>query len=323
MEVINIDNQKQLDDFVGAQTHSQFMQSWEWGVFQQKVSGVVWRIGVVDNGKVIASAKIIKKSLPIGKSYFYCGRGPVFANGVWHQDAADLLFNRIKQLAKDEAVMFLRFDPLFDPSLLSELAIKTLDVQPSKTLVLSLKLTEAELLKAMHQKTRYNIKLAEKKGVKVVEAGQARFEEFWRLLDQTSDRDKFRPHGRSYYEAMLELPNNFLKLMFAEYKGKPIAAALISLLGDTVTYLHGGSANDDRHLMAPYALQWQAIKLSQQAGYKYYDFHGIDEEKWPGVTRFKKGFGGEEVNYPGTFDLIYDSGWYNVYKMVRQVRRSF
>lgn len=329
MQIIKIENREQLNNFVGIQQHSQFLQSWQWGEFQDKVSGVVWRIGVEDNGELIATAKIIKKTLPMGKSYFYCGRGPVFKKNQWSETAAELIFSEIEKIAKDELVMFLRFDPNFE--MLEDLkklegTIKinqTLDVQPRKTLVLDLSQSEEDILKQMHQKTRYNIKLAEKKGVKVIEADKSKFEEFWSLLDQTSDRDKFRPHGRSYYQEMLNLDSSFIKLFFAEFEGKLLATAIISLFGDSVTYLHGGSSTENREIMAPYALQWQAIKIAKKSGYKFYDFHGIDEEKWPGVTRFKKGFGGEEINYPGTFDLIFDHGWYSVYQMVRKVRRSF
>jgi len=75
--------------------------------------------------------------------------------------------------------------------------------------------------------------------------------------------------------------------------------------------------------MAPHLLQWFQIKLAKNQGFKYYDFHGVDEVKWPGVTRFKFGFGAKQADYPGTFDLVYDQGWYNIYKMVRKVRRTF
>jgi len=87
--------------------------------------------------------------------------------------------------------------------------------------------------------------------------------------------------------------------------------------------MHGGSSGAYREAMAPYLLQWRAIELGKKFGCTYYDFYGIDEEKWPGVTRFKNGFGGRTINYPGTFDLIFDASWYNVYKMVRRVRRTF
>lgn len=329
MNVAHVTSKEELNDFVANQKNSQFIQSWQWGEFQEKVSGKVWRLVVKDNEEVVAAAKIITKDLPAGKKYFYCGRGPIITEGADKMEATRLIFLEIEKLAKQEGAMFLRFDPIHnleehDYKIKGkEVLIKTHDVQPSKTLILDLSKTEEELLKEMHQKTRYNINLAEKKGVKITEAGKEKFEAFWSLLDQTSDRDQFRPHGRNYYQAMLELEDNPVKLFFAEFEGRLITTALVSFFGDTATYLHGGSANDDRNVMAPYLLQWHCIKLAKAGGQKFYDFHGIDEEKWPGVTKFKKGFGGLEMDYPGTFDLVYDDGWYEIYKMIRKVRRSF
>lgn len=325
MHLIEITDKQQLNDFVGSQPMSQILQSWQWGEFQEKVSGRVWRIGVLDDDKLVASAKIISKDLPMGKKYFYCGRGPVVSKKTDRPQAVKLLFEKIKKLAKAEGIMFLRFDPT-EKSIIFEQKhkfIKTLDVQPSKTIVLDLTKTETELKQGMHHKTRYNINLAIKKGVKIVPGGLDRFEDFWSLLAQTSDRDKFMTHGRNYFKAMLEIADNPVKLFFAEFKGRPITTALVSFFGHTAAYLHGGSADQERNTMAPYLLQWQMIKLAKADGRKYYDFYGIDEDKWPGVTRFKKGFGGSEVNYPGTFDLVYDQGWYSIYKMVRKVRRTF
>jgi len=329
MQLINIDNKEQLNNFVGAEPHSQFIQSWEWGEFQQGVSGRVWRIGVEEEGKIIASAKLIEKILPMGKRYFYCGRGPVVSEKLHEEDeekydeALEMIFMETERIAKDEGAMFLRFDPIHKTHHSKYEIFQTHSVQPRQTLVLNIEKSEDEILKEMHQKTRYNINLAVKKGVSIVEADVSRFEEFWHLLDQTSGRDKFRPHGRNYYQAMLNISNNFLKLFFAEHENRPIAAGIFTFFGDTATYLHGGSANDNRDVMAPYLLQWHAIKLARQLGYKYYDFHGIDETNYPGVTRFKKGFGGKERDYRGTFDLVYDEGWYSVYKMIRKVRRTF
>ena len=325
MEIINLTNKQQLNNFVGGQPHAQFLQSWQWGEFQEKVSGQVWRLGVLDNNELVASAKVITKNLPMGKKYFYCGRGPVVAVGADERQAVEPLFKEIEKLAGQAGIMFLRFDPLKQSTITNyQLSIvKTLDVQPSKTLILDLAQTEAELLKQMRQKTRYNINLAEKKGVSVVAADKTRFEEFWSLLDQTAGRDKFRLHGRNYYRAMLEINDNPVKLFFAQYQNRPIATALVCFFGDTATYLHGGSASEERNVMASYLLQWHNIKLAKQLGYKYYDWHGIDEVKWPGVTRFKIGFGGQVINYPGTFDLVYDTGWYSIYKMIRRVRQTF
>ncbi len=324
VKIIQINDKTRLDNFIGGQKHSQFLQSWEWGEFQQKVSGLVWRIGVEnDQGELVAAAKIIKKTLPMGKSYFYCGRGPEFKGGNWNDEAGKLLFGEMARLAAEEQIMFLRFDPTFSVTDLDFEAVKTQDVQPSTTLVLDLDKSEEDLLKEMHQKTRYNIKLAEKKGVKIIEGDADRFEDFWGLMAQTSDRDEFSTHGRSYYQAMLTLPKEFLKLFFAEYQGKPLVGNIMVFFGDTASYIHGGSASENREVMAPHLLQWHTIRMAKQLGFRFYDFYGISEHRWPGVTRFKQGFGGREINYPGTFDVVYDESWYSIYKMVRKVRRSF
>lgn len=331
MKIINIDEKEEVNKFVGGEAHSQFLQSYEWGEFQEKVGGSVFRIGVEDNGEIIASAKIIRKKLPIGKHYFYCARGPIVHEKIKNRkEVLNLLFSEVERMGLKDGAMFLRFDPIYNvDDHVTDIAgkdikiIQTHSVQPPKTTYLDLSKTEEELLAKMHQKTRYNIRLAEKKGVKIIEVDKSRFEEFWHLLDQTCGRDKFRPHGRNYYQAMLELPNDFLKLCFAEYENKPIAAGMFTFFGDTATYLHGGSSNDHRELMAPYLLQWKMIQLAKEKGFKYFDFHGIDEVKYPGVTRFKKNFGGEKITYPGTFDLVYDEGWYQIYKMIRKVRRTF
>jgi len=332
MQIINLDNKEQLNNFVSSQKHSQFLQAWQWGEFHKIVSNNVFRLGVHKEGELMAVATIIKKVLPMGKFYFYCPRGPIVNQSQLDhlEQILDILFIRVRALAQEQNAMFLRFDPIFALPELNFVIEQTIDVQPSQTLVLNLKKEEEDLLKAMHQKTRYNIRLAEKKGVKICEAGEEHFDEFWQLLSETSDRDKFRTHGINYYQEMLKLGHrnggagkDFVKLYIAQYRKKMIAANIVSFFGDTVTYMHGASARDERNVMAPYLLQRHTIQQAKESGFKYYDLYGIDEEKWPGVTKFKKGFSGKTINYPGTFDFIFDQNWYNVYKMVRKVRRTF
>ncbi|MDP2766246.1 MAG: peptidoglycan bridge formation glycyltransferase FemA/FemB family protein [Candidatus Methanoperedens sp.] len=335
MDAVKINNKKQLNDFAGSQKHSQFLQAWQWGEFHKIVSENVFRVGVEDGGKLVAAATIIKKALPMGKKYFYCPRGPIIdksqispaarrAEGqAMTKQIIKLLCDTIKQMAQEEDAMFFRFDPLFKIQTADFEIHKTINIEPDQTLILNLEKSEQELLKGMHPKTRYNIKLAEKRGVKIVEAGSDRFEEFWQLMCQTGERDNFRTHGISYYKEMLKADNDFIKLFFAEYKGKPISSIIAAFFGDTATYAHGASSNDDRNVMAPYLLQWHCVKSAKELGHKYYDFYGINAKRWPGVTRFKKGFGGKEVDYPGTYDLVFDKNWYSIYKMVRKVRRTF
>lgn len=326
MEIVYIKNKKELNDFTGAQKYGQFLQSWQWGAFQEKVAGEVLRLGVKKDGEIIAAASLTKKKLPIRKSYYYCPRGPIINHQLSttnHQLILELLFNEIKKRAEEEKAIFLRFDPIFRVKDFGLPLQKTIDVQPSKTTLLDLKEEEGELLKKMHQKTRYNIRLAEKKGVKIFEGDIKYFDSFWRLLNETTERDDFRPHGQDYYIEMLKTDPDFIKLFVAEYKGKIIAANIISFFGDTATYMHGASSNEFRNVMAPYLIQWHVIKEAKRKGCRYYDFYGIDEKKWPGVTRFKAGFGGGNRHFPGTFDYVFDPGWYSIYGMVRKVRRTF
>jgi peptidoglycan pentaglycine glycine transferase (the first glycine) len=320
MQIKNIVDKNILDDFVSTQGRSQFLQSWEWGEFQEKAGNKIFRIGVEESGELVVAATLIKKSLFFGKSYFYCPRGPLISIKNYELRITNYFFDEIKKIAEQENIIFLRFEPSFEIQNSKLEILRSIDIQPSKTLILDLTKSEEELLAAMHQKTRYNIRLAEKKGVKIIEAGTEKFDDFWRLMEVTCARDKYRLHSCGYYAKMLS-KKNLIKLYLAEYKNKPIAAVLASFSGDTVTYLHGASDNEERNVMAPFLLQWEIIKIAKQAGYKYYDFYGIDENKWPGVTRFKKGFGGEEMEYPGTYDLIFNYIWYKVYNWLRKIRR--
>lgn len=328
MNIISLDNKERLNNFVSSQKRSQFLQSWQWGEFSRAVSGGVWRLGIEDDGRLIATMTIIKKELPMNKSYFFCPRGPIVSDKISGdnqkvEEVLKMFFLEAQKIASAEGAMFFRFEPIFGIDGLGIILEKTLDIEPKKTAILDLAKTEKEILDSMHQKTRYNIRLAEKKGVGFVIAGVERFGDFWKLMDETGDRDDFRPHGSYYYEAMLKADPEFIKLLLVEYDNKVLAANIVSFFGDTVTYMHGASSSEDRSVMAPFLLQWETIKLAKSKNYKYYDFFGIDEERWPGVTRFKRGFSGEEVEYPGTFDWAFDAGWYSVYKMIRKIRRTF
>jgi lipid II:glycine glycyltransferase (peptidoglycan interpeptide bridge formation enzyme) len=290
--------------------HLSFIQSPEWGTFQQSVGLKTFRV----NGVLL-----IAKPLPFGKSYLYCPHLDFrFQNSDFR-----IFLNKVKELAKEGQVVFLRLEPTEELKIenCKLKIVRSSDVQPSKTLILDLKKSEEGLLAAMHPKTRYNIRLAEKRGVKVYEAGEDKFEKFWNLMQETTGRDKFHSHDKTYYQKMLA--GEMVKLYFAEYKNEVLAAGLFVFYGDTVTYLHGASTQEHKEVMAPYALHWQMIQLAKQLGYAKYDFYGIDEQKWPGVTRFKKGFGGNEVNYPGCYDVVFDKKWYIAYKLIRRVRQIF
>jgi len=190
-------------------------------------------------------------------------------------------------------------------------------IQPKQTLRIDLAKSEDEILKAMHQKTRYNIGLAEKRGVRIEERND--IEVFFKLLETTTARDGFRMHPRAHYETILSTLD--AKLFFASYNEQPIATALVTFFGTTAYYLHGASANEHRDVMAPYLLHWSIMREAKRRGCTVYDLWGIDEKKWPGVTRFKRGFAPktEATTYEGTFDVPFRSFLYRLYRLFQYV----
>jgi len=328
---IALDNQKEKWNQFVMENNGSFLQSWQWGEFQELLGRKIWRIEMAG-----LRGLVIKHNLPLGKSYLYCPRGPV---GQISPNGFERFLEENKKIAHSEKSIFFKIEPsrsdLFDTETRSDLFDTTFfcknykkrlyqkgltSIQPDKTLILDITKSEEELLSQLHQKTRYNIRLAQKKGVTVEESNE-KIDDFLRLLKQTAKRDKFHPHPQVYYQKMLDVlgKEGMIKLFLAKYQSQIIAANIVCFFGSTATYLHGASDYDSRHLMAPYLCQWQAICQAKKLDFRFYDFWGIDEKKWPGPTRFKKGFGGQEVDYPGAFDLVFQPIWYQVYNLARRV----
>lgn len=322
-------------------SRSEFLQSEKWAELLRKEGREVLVYGVFSAEELVAKISLIKKYLGGGYFYFYAPRGPLFKEEslIQKRELESFLFSELKRL--NPRLVFIRVEPekilehgvegrsLENFSVKEKRVLKikkTFDLQPAKTLILDLRKSEDEILKAMQVKTRYNIRLAQKKGVKIIEATPKLFPdfgfaEFWRLANLTSERDNFRLHGEKHYQNLIANGGEFIKLYLAQYQGKFLAAGLFCFFAGRVTYLHGASDNEYRNVMAPYLLHFEVIRQAQAAGYQEYDFYGIDEKKWPGVTRFKKGFGGEIKNYPGTYDVIFKPTVYWFYNILRKARR--
>lgn len=232
--------------------------------------------------------------------------------------------------------VFVRIEPAVAPT--DRRARRTIDIQPSHTLITGLTKSSDDLLVGMHEKTRYNIRLSERKGVKV-EVGSPDFDGAWPLFEATGSRGGFRLHDRSYYERMLQaLPppgpggawggNARAFLAVARFEGKVIVANIMIDFGKTRTYLHGASSDEHRNVMAPFLLHWKLIEDAKANGLTAYDWWGVAPEgasashPWSGITRFKLGFGGERVDSPGTYDIVTDPLRYGVYTLARKFRRK-
>lgn len=313
-----MENKKeQWNQFI-AQNKGSFLQSYQWGEFQELLKRKIWRIEIQG-----LKGLIIKHDLPLGKNYLYCPRGPVVQGGN-----ISMFLKEVKSISQQEKSIFFKIEPEIDLNLTEFGFKKSLkEIQPSKTVILNIDQSKEELLEQMHHKTRYNIRLAEKKGVTVQEIDLKDKESiniFIDLLEQTAQRDKFHIHSKEHYQKMLGISG--IKLFLAKYQDKIIAGILNSFFNQTAIYMHGASDYNYRKLMAPYLLQWQAIIQAKEQGLKYYDFGGINQEKWPGVTRFKKGFlpcrqagNDQETHYPGAFDLVYRQVWFLGYNLARKI----
>lgn len=294
---------------------SNLLQSREWEEFEKALGQPTFWIDDV---------LLVKNRVQGEMGYFYCPRGP--------KEITRSFLEKAVKLANEERVIFIRMEPLsfFNPSDFKGFTfVKSIDLNPANTLVLNLNKDQDKLLSEMKQKTRYNLNLAVKKGVSVeVTSDPGKIEIFYNLMKETSARDKFGAHTLRHYKKQVETlgPKGIIKLYLAKYEGRYIAANMVSFFGNTVSYHHGASSNEYRNVMAPYLLQWEAILDAKKEGYRYYDFWGIaphddPRHKWAGVTRFKKGLGGEPLNFPGTWDLVINKKLYFLYKVFRALNR--
>lgn len=299
------------------------MQTTEWLEFQKSIGRKAWRF---DDGKV--AANIIRHDLPFGMNYLYVPHGPEIhldqiTGGL--KNELEQFFSHIKKIAREEKSIFIKFEPLEDSTieLIYGFGLRksSKEVQAPKSVVVDLDRSEEELLGAMHHKTRYNIKVAEKHGVTVEPSSD--IGAFLKLLRKTAERQKFNTHPAGYYKKLFEFfaegKETKVDLVFANHGGKPIAGGLYLTCGETCYYLHGGSDHEYRQLMAPYALHWDAMKYFKERGIKVYDLGGSEGKKWPNLTRFKLNWGGRQVEYPGAFDLPIRKLWFMVYKIMRKI----
>lgn len=205
------------------------------------------------------------------------------------------------------------------------MVLRTFEISPSHTLITDLTKSEPDLLASMHEKTRYNVRLAERKGV-TVSIGTDSIDAVWPLFEQTASRGQFRLHLKSYYEKMLA--SGVVFIATAKVGDQVVAANLMVDFDGTRTYLHGASGETHRNVMAPFLLHWELIKDAKRKGIAAYDWWGVAPEgadeshPWNGITRFKLGFGGERLDSAGTFDFIARPLEYTIYRIIRSIRRK-
>jgi lipid II:glycine glycyltransferase (peptidoglycan interpeptide bridge formation enzyme) len=309
------------NDFVSSRGGSQILQSYEWGEFKSKCGWGHFILAVEGGSEIKAGISVLTRKLPvINKTLFYSPRGPVGA--LSDAKLFNTLIDGLCVEASLKGAIALKIDPEIEESDAIATDIlkgrgfvrKKKQVQPRTTYLIDLTKDLESLLMSFEEKTRYNIRLSEKKGVTVKEdSTDAGIDAFYKMYQETSKRDTFLIHPRSYYLKLKEMlvDRKMANVFIAEYQGKPVASLFAFRFGERIWYMYGASINEYRNMMPNHALHWHLIKWAKEKGCKVYDLWGIPSapsEKHPlyGVYRFKKGFNGELKSWIGVYDLPFD-----------------
>lgn len=330
MKLIRDPSYEAWDAFQTHVPHASFPQSWAWGAFRSASGMPVLRFALEGNEKHwLIAAQMEYRRRRFGIGYWFMPCGPVFSPRVPMEKRTRLLQRFLSDIhgAGVTDALFWRMEPsagIKQPEgLLPRIAkagrpfafVRVPALNPSSTRRIDLAKPTDALRAEMHHKTRYNIRVAERKGVAVrVSRSPEDVERFLTLLAETASRREFTPQSAGYLRDMARMlsERDLLRLRIAEVNGGMRAGSMEIAYGDTVTYLHGASAGEERESMAPYALHWDAIVTAKREGFRWYDFWGENppvpampdwKASWQGITRFKSGWGGAHVDLAGTWDL--------------------
>jgi lipid II:glycine glycyltransferase (peptidoglycan interpeptide bridge formation enzyme) len=281
------------------------LQNWEWGEFKRRTGN--WsplRVAVERDGKLIAGAQILARGV-LGARFLYAPRGP------WWTDA-DGLASLARWLRRTQAprAPLLRADPpITDAAPLSRAGFRLAprQVQPKATIVVDLERSPEQILAGFNGQVRYNARLAERRGVVVVEGGGELVERFWNLLAATAQRKRFIDRPLVYFSQLVEVFGDSARVLLAEHEGQTVAGAIVVAFGRAAYYLYGASGGD-RSVKPAELVQYRAMLWAKGRGATRYDMWGIpahptEDNPLHGVYRFKSGFGGREEVYVGGMDL--------------------
>jgi len=306
------------NQFLAHHPNAHLLQTGEWGELK---SAFGWKPVRIVNGDV--GVQILFRKLPLGFTVAYIPKANLDQS----------LLPEIDLACKQNRAIFLKLEPdswADSPLPAGErLGVRESphNIQPPRTIIINITNSEEEILVKMKQKTRYNIRLAEKKGVTIRTSND--IESFHKMILVTGGRDGFGVHSLEYYKRAYELlhPKELGGILVAEYEGKPLAALFVARNGHRAYYLYGASTDEERNRMPTYLLQWEAIKWAKAHGCEEYDLWGVPDEDeatleadfesrhdglW-GVYRFKRGFGGELKRAAQAMDRVYSPLLYWAY----------
>jgi peptidoglycan pentaglycine glycine transferase (the first glycine) len=331
------------DHFLSGFPDAHLLQTTRWGELK---SAYGWKpVFVVSNGSQKTAqigAQILFRKLPVGLSVAYIAKGPLYVQNNLDPETASSFWQAVDRICRREHAIFIKVEPdgwqsegdALDRPLAPGFFGSQKSIQPRRTLLVDIQGSEEQILASMKQKTRYNIHLAEKKGVVV--NPEADLDAFHNLMTLTGERDVFGVHTQDYYRRAYDLfsPTGECVLLIARVDGQPVAALMAFRKGRRAWYFYGASSSEHRERMPAYLLQWEAIRWARRSGCLSYDLWGVpdfDETTleaefmgrtgglW-GVYRFKRGFGGRLLRSAMPQDKIYQLLLYRLYLLYSRQR---
>lgn len=314
-------NFNEWDEWQQNKTNVHLLQSSAWAKFKEKFGWTSIRVVNKNCG-----AQILFKKLPLGFKIAYIPKGPV-------GEPNELFLNDLDIIVKKNHSIFMKIEPdTWEDSsknlwLQNQKLISSKTIQPRRSIIIDLSGGELDWLGNMKQKTRYNIRLAQKKDIVVKESNDIRT--FYELMQSTGERDGFGIHSMEYYNSVYNgfIENHQVALLLAYYNDIPLAGLMVFRFRHRAWYFYGASNNRERNRMPTYLLQFEAMKWAKKFGCTEYDLWGIPDEDeeileeefsdrsdglW-GVYRFKRGFGGIIRRQSCAYDRIYMPILYKLY----------
>lgn len=293
------------------------MQSWEWGDARTRMGIEVVKI---QTGNALYQMTIH----PIPYTPYSIGYIPRSS----YPDSSTLSY--LKKWGKDNGVVFIKIEPYEPFGNKTGLIISKHPLFPEWTQTLKLDQPEESLLKSMKAKTRYNIRLAEKKGVVVKEVSTDKgYEIFEKLYFETCKRQHYKGHTPLYHRTIWNsLKDSQAHILVAFLNETPLAAYELLIFKDRIYYLYGGSSLLHKNVMAPNLLMWEAIKMGKKYGATLFDMWGSldpnysESHPWAGFTRFKEGYGTAFMHLSTSYDLVINKPLYQLYGVLQTIREK-
>lgn len=303
------------------------LQSWEWGEFREKTGVKVLRMGLFDKKTLKTGIQLTIHPLP--KINYFIGYLPKCAS------LNKEMLEALKKIGQKHNCIFIKIEPNLATGkelFLENGCVYGRPLFTKYTFQIDLAQDEGVLLSRMKQKTRYNIKVAQKHGVKIVEDNSpTAFNEYLKLTFETTKRQKFYAHDKDYHRKMWQAlyPSGIAYLLKADYQGKTLACWMVFVFNNVLYYPYGASSREHKNVMASSLIMWEAIKFGQKMSCHTFDLWGSlgpepdKRDPWYGFHHFKQGYGPKLVEFMGTFDLVIKPRLYKVYNLADGLRWKY